>query len=85
MDTCAAVAGIGFGAVVAAVITSESRGSLTAPGGQLTALGRLAGFTGTYLILIMLCSLRGSPGWNAQWARISSSAGTERSARGPSA
>ena len=54
VDTCAAVAGIGFGAVVAAVITSESRGSLTAPGGELTALGRLAGFTGTYLILIMV-------------------------------
>ena len=54
MDTCAAVAGIGFGAVVASVITSESRGSLTAPGGQLTALGRLAGFTGAYLILIMV-------------------------------
>jgi predicted ferric reductase len=39
---------------VASVITSESGGSLTAPGGQLTALGRLAGFTGAYLILIMV-------------------------------
>jgi predicted ferric reductase len=51
---CAAIAGIGFGAVVASVILNESRGSLTAPGGPLTALGRLAGFTGTYLILIMV-------------------------------
>jgi predicted ferric reductase len=54
VDACAAVAGIGFGAVVASVITSETRGSLAAPGGPLTALGRLAGFTGTYLILIMV-------------------------------
>ena len=54
VDACAALAGIGFGAVVASVITSESHGSLAAPGGQLTALGRLAGFTGAYLILIMV-------------------------------
>jgi len=54
VDACAALAGLGFGAVVASVITSESQGSLAAPGGRLTALGRLAGFTGTYLILIMV-------------------------------
>jgi predicted ferric reductase len=54
VDACAALAGIGFGAVVASVILNESRGSLTAPGGPLTALGRLAGLTGTYLILIMV-------------------------------
>lgn len=48
------MAGIGFGAVVATVITSESHGSLAAPGGLLTAAGRLAAFTGTYLILIMV-------------------------------
>jgi predicted ferric reductase len=48
------VAGIGFGAVIATVITSESHGSLGAPGGLLTAAGRLAAFTGTYLILIMV-------------------------------
>lgn len=51
---CAAVAGVGFGAVVASVIVNESRGSLAAPGGPMTALGRLAGLTGTYLILIMV-------------------------------
>jgi predicted ferric reductase len=54
VDACAAVAGIGFGAVLASVIANESRGSLTAPGGLLTAAGRFAGFTGTYLILIMV-------------------------------
>ena len=54
VNACAAVAGIGFGAVLASVITNESRASLAAPGGLLTAAGRLAGFTGTYLILIMV-------------------------------
>jgi predicted ferric reductase len=48
------LAGIGFGAVVAAVITGESRGSLAAPGGLTSAAGRLAGFTGGYLMLIMV-------------------------------
>lgn len=54
VDVCAALAGIGFGAVVAAVAAGESRGSLSAPGGLLTAAGRLAGFTGAYLLLIMI-------------------------------
>jgi predicted ferric reductase len=54
VDACAALAGLGFGAVVAAVISGESRGSLAAPGGLLTAAGRLAGFTGAYLMLIMV-------------------------------
>jgi predicted ferric reductase len=54
VDACAALAGLGFGAVVAAVVTNESRASLAAPGGLLTAAGRMAGFTGTYLILIMV-------------------------------
>jgi predicted ferric reductase len=54
VDACAALAGLGFGAVLAAVILGESRGSLAAPGGLLSAAGRLAGFTGTYLMLIMV-------------------------------
>jgi predicted ferric reductase len=54
VDAAAALAGLGFGAVVAAVILGESRGSLAAPGGLLSAAGRLAGFTGTYLILILV-------------------------------
>jgi predicted ferric reductase len=54
VDACAVLAGIGFGAVVAAVITGESRGSLAAPGGLTTAAGRLAGFTGAYLMLLMV-------------------------------
>jgi predicted ferric reductase len=54
VDACALLAGIGFGAVLAAVITGETRGSLAAPGGLMTAAGRLAGFTGSYLMLIMV-------------------------------
>jgi predicted ferric reductase len=54
VDACAAVAGLGLGAVIASVILGESRGSLEAPGGPITFLGRLAGLTGTYLILLMV-------------------------------
>jgi len=54
VDACAALAGLGLGAVLAAVILGESRGSLAAPGGLFSAAGRLAGFTGTYLMLIMV-------------------------------
>jgi predicted ferric reductase len=54
VDACAALAGLGFGAVLAAVVLGESRGSLAAPGGLLSAAGRLAGFAGTYLMLIMV-------------------------------
>jgi len=44
VDVCAALAGLGFGAVLAAVVTGESAGALRAPGGLLTAAGRLAGW-----------------------------------------
>jgi predicted ferric reductase len=54
VDMCAALAGLGFGAVLAAVVTGESTGALRAPGGLLTAAGRFAGFTGAYLMLIMV-------------------------------
>ena len=54
VDVCAALAGLGFGAVLAAVVTGESAGVLRAPGGLLTAAGRFAGFTGAYLMLIMV-------------------------------
>ncbi len=53
-DLLAAVAGIGFGAVVALVVIGETGGTLASPGGVLIAVGRLAGFTGTYLMLVML-------------------------------
>ena len=53
-DACAALAGLGFGAVLATVSVSETGGALNAPGASLIALGRLAGFTGAYLLLIMV-------------------------------
>jgi predicted ferric reductase len=43
-----------MGITLALVITGESSGSLRAPGGRLIAGGRLAGFTGAYLMLLML-------------------------------
>jgi len=53
-DICAAFAGLGLGGTLALVITGESRGALSAPGGWLIAGGRLTGFTGAYLMLVMV-------------------------------
>ena len=53
-DACAALAGLGFGATIGLVVVGETRGSLSAPGGPLIAGGRLAGFVGAYLILVMV-------------------------------
>jgi predicted ferric reductase len=50
----AALAGLGFGVSLALVIAGETRGSLAAPGGWLIAAGRLFGFTGAYLMLVMV-------------------------------
>jgi predicted ferric reductase len=43
-----------LGTVIALVVIGESRGTLASPGGWLIAVGRLAGFTGTYLMLVMI-------------------------------
>ncbi|HEY5274205.1 MAG TPA: ferredoxin reductase family protein [Acidimicrobiales bacterium] len=53
-DAFAALAGLGLGAVLGLVVTGETRGSLGAPGGWMIAAGRLAGFTGAYLMLVMV-------------------------------
>ena len=53
-DIFATLVGLGFGATLALVIAGETRGSLAAPGGWLIAGGRLAGFTGAYLMLVMV-------------------------------
>jgi predicted ferric reductase len=74
VDACAALAGLGFGAVLAAVVLGESRGSLAAPGGLLSAAGRLAGFAGTYLMLIMVMLIARLP-----W--LESSVGQDRLVR----
>ena len=50
----AILAGVGFGIVLALVVTSESWASLTSPGGWLDAAGRLCAMTGSYLMLIMV-------------------------------
>lgn len=54
VDACAALAGVGFGAVAGTGIIAESRSSLADPGGLFTFAGRLAGLTGAYLLLIMV-------------------------------
>jgi predicted ferric reductase len=54
IDAFAAAVGLGLGAVIALAITGETWGSLTAPGGVATFLGRLSGLTGAYLMLVML-------------------------------
>lgn len=48
------VIGLGLVVVLVLVIAGESRGALRAPGGWLIAIGRLAGFTGAYAMLVML-------------------------------
>src|SRR5664280_1623291 len=53
-DAFAALAGLGFGVTLALVVAGETRGSLAAPGGLLIAAGRLTGFTGAYLMLVMV-------------------------------
>jgi predicted ferric reductase len=53
-DLFLALAGTGMGVTLALVITGEGGGALSAPGGVLIAAGRLAGFTGAYLMLLML-------------------------------
>ncbi|HEY0560220.1 MAG TPA: ferredoxin reductase family protein [Frankiaceae bacterium] len=52
VDGLAAVTGLGFGLVVALTIAQETSGSLAAPGGVATAIGRVAGMAGTYLLLV---------------------------------
>ena len=53
-DALAGLAGLGLGATLGLVVTGETRRALAAPGGWLIAGGRLAGFSGAYLILVML-------------------------------
>jgi predicted ferric reductase len=48
------VAGIGFAITVGLALTTQAVGSLSAPGGAASALGRFAGLTGAYLMLILV-------------------------------
>lgn len=74
VDFCGALTGLGLGAVLAAVLLGETRGALSAPGGLLIAAGRLAGFTGAYLLLIMVVLIARLP-----W--LESSVGQDRLVR----
>lgn len=53
-DALAVLAGIGLGLVIALFIHEETRTTLATAGGWQIAIGRFAGFTGTYLMLVML-------------------------------
>jgi predicted ferric reductase len=54
VDLVGAVAGLGLGITIALGVTAESWSALNAPGGWLTAGGRMAGLIGTYLMLIVV-------------------------------
>ncbi len=52
VDLAAALGGLGLGMVIAFGVTAQSWRSLNAPGGWVTAGGRMAGLTGAYLLLL---------------------------------
>lgn len=52
MDALAGAAGLGLLITIGLAVSAESAGTLAAPGGVATALGRLTGLIGTYLMLI---------------------------------
>lgn len=54
VDLLAAAAAFGFGAVLATVFLGESRATLAAPGGLLSAAGRLTGLIVAHVVLITL-------------------------------
>src|SRR4051794_34176530 len=54
VDVQAAAAGIGLGVTIGLVVTGESAGSLSAPGGIATALGRLTGLPAAYARVVVV-------------------------------
>lgn len=54
MTAFLALAGLGLGITAGLAVTSESATSLSAPGGALTALGRLTGLIGGYAMLVVV-------------------------------
>src|SRR5690349_13408037 len=54
VDWLAAAAGLGLGITIALAITAESAGSLRAPGGVETALGRLSGLLAAYAMVVVV-------------------------------
>jgi ferredoxin-NADP reductase len=53
-DLVLGVGAVGFVITIWMAVSGESAGALSAPGGVATALGRFAGLTGTYLLLMMV-------------------------------
>src|SRR4051794_22068396 len=54
VDVLAAAAGIGLGITLGLAVTAESAGSLAAPGGIATALGRLTGLLAAYAMIVVV-------------------------------
>src|SRR5256714_8101803 len=54
VDILAALAGLGLGITIALGITAESAGSLSAPGGIATAIGRMTGLLAAYAMVIVV-------------------------------
>ncbi len=54
VDALAALAGLGLGITLALGVGAESAGSLRAPGGVATALGRLAGLSAAYSMIVVV-------------------------------
>jgi ferredoxin-NADP reductase len=54
VDVLAAAAGIGLGITIGLAVTGESAGSLGAPGGVATALGRLTGLLAAYAMVVVV-------------------------------
>jgi predicted ferric reductase len=67
-------AAVGFVAILFTVGSSETAGTLRSPGGVLIAIGRLGGFTGAYLMLVMVLLI-------ARIAPLERSVGQDRLAR----
>lgn len=77
------VVGVGFGITFALALPELSRATLALPGGKLTAVGRVAGLLGTYLVLVMVVLV-------SRFAPLERSVGQDRLVRwhrrlGPSA
>src|SRR4051794_17638263 len=54
VDLLAGAAGLGLGIPVGLAVTAESAGSLSAPGGIATALGRLTGLLAAYAMVVVV-------------------------------
>ncbi len=54
VDVLAGVAGLGLGVTLALAVSAESSGSLSAPGGIATALGRVAGLVAAYAMVVVV-------------------------------